>query len=135
VAFVYRRRVRFGDTDPYGVLYFAALLDYFKEAVDEFIRSRGKNPSEIYRNEDREFGFPVVRVEADYLRPVKYDEELLIECEVEKVGKRSVTLRLNALRGDLFVATGTMSFVSISPSWKSVPLPQELLEVFSPTSR
>jgi acyl-CoA thioester hydrolase len=43
-------RVRFGETDPYGVAYFAAILDYFKRGMDEFLRSRGISPDLAYRN-------------------------------------------------------------------------------------
>ncbi|RMG60961.1 MAG: hypothetical protein D6713_01455 [Deltaproteobacteria bacterium] len=133
VIFRYRRRVRFGETDPFGVLYFASMLNYFKEAADEFIRHRGEDPEKIYRNQEKGFGFPVVRVDADYIRPVRYDEELEIEVEVESVRRRAVTLRFNVTREGTFVATGTMSFVSISSSsWKSIPLPEEIRRIFAP---
>ncbi|HEY5765308.1 MAG TPA: hypothetical protein VIS30_04690, partial [Candidatus Deferrimicrobiaceae bacterium] len=52
-------RVRFGETDPYGVAYFAAILDYFKRGLDEFLRSRGLPPDAVYRNVKKHFGFPV----------------------------------------------------------------------------
>src|SRR3989337_1155090 len=48
-------RVRFGETDPYGVAYFAAILDYFKRGLDEFLRSRGLSPDGVYRNVRRSF--------------------------------------------------------------------------------
>jgi len=51
-------RVRFGETDPYGVAYFAAIFDYFKRGMDEFLRSRGLSPDLAYRNRNRNSGFP-----------------------------------------------------------------------------
>src|SRR5512147_1415045 len=53
-------RVRFGETDPYGVAYFAAILDYFKRGLDEFLRVRGLSPDAVYRNREKNFGFPIV---------------------------------------------------------------------------
>ena len=119
----YERRVRFGDTDPYGVLYFAALLDIFKEAVDEFFRTRGVNPNEIYRNAGAGFGFPVVRAIADYENPARYDDLLQVECLIKAVGGKSVTFSLSATTGDEMVAKGELTFVSISDKWESIPLP------------
>src|SRR4030065_183878 len=37
-------RVRFGGTEPGGVAYFAAILDYFKGGGEGFLRSRGLSP-------------------------------------------------------------------------------------------
>jgi acyl-CoA thioester hydrolase len=120
------RRVRFGDTDPFGVLYFAALLDYFKESVDECIRQMGDAPERIYLNRDERFGFPVVRVEADYLRPVRYDEPIIVECSIDSVGERSVTFAVVAYAGDDIASKGRLTFAAISDEWKSIPLPQRI---------
>lgn len=120
------RRVRFGDTDPYGVLYFAALLDYFKESVDECIRQMGDAPEKIYRNREERFGFPVVRVEADYLRPVRYDEQVILECSVDSVGGKSVTFAVTAHAGDEIASRGTLTFAAISDEWLPIPLPQRI---------
>ena len=62
-------RVRFGETDPYGVAYFAAILDFFKRWMDEFLRSRGISPDHAYRNRKRNFGFPSWRPDAAIARP------------------------------------------------------------------
>lgn len=123
------KRVRFGDTDPFGVLYFAALLAYFKESVDEFIRGRGEKPEEIYRNRGEGFGFPVVRVEADYLKPVPYDEVIVIECSLGAVGNRSVTFAIAAYSGGEIVSRGKVTFAAISDDWKSISLPPRIVNL------
>lgn len=43
-------RVRFGETDPYGVAYFTSHLEYAKTALDEYLRSMGLSPAEFYRS-------------------------------------------------------------------------------------
>jgi acyl-CoA thioester hydrolase len=120
------KRVRFGDTDPFGMLYFAALLENFKECVDEFIRSAGESPETIYRNREERFGFPVVRVEADYLRPIQYDELIVIECSVDSVGEKSVTFAVTAYAGDHIASKGKLTFTAISDEWQSIPLPPRI---------
>lgn len=123
------KRVRFGDTDPFGMLYFAALLDYFKESVDEHIRRAGEAPEMIYRNRVERFGFPVVRVEADYQRPVQYDELIVIECSVDSVGEKSVTFAVTAYAGDDIASKGKLTFTAISDEWQSIPLPQRIVNL------
>jgi hypothetical protein len=52
--FHWQVRVRFGDTDPYGVVYFASYFRYMKEALDEFLRVRGLPPERTYRDAEGE---------------------------------------------------------------------------------
>ncbi len=120
------RRVRFGDTDPFGVLYFAALLDYYKDSVDEWFRNMGEAPEKIYRNREERFGFPVVHVEADYMKPVRYDELVVLECAVDSVGDKSVTFAVVARAGNEVASKGRLTFASISDDWKPIPLPERI---------
>jgi len=85
-------RVRFGETDPYGVAYFAAILDYFKRGMDEFFRSRGISPDLAYRNRERNFGLPVVATQCRYRAPVRFDDLLTLRTRVARVEKNGVTV-------------------------------------------
>ncbi|MEM7828680.1 MAG: hypothetical protein QW561_05000, partial [Candidatus Aenigmatarchaeota archaeon] len=67
-------RVRFGETDPFGIIYFASILKYFKDALDEFIRSKGIDPLFFYRNRNGKYAFPIVSACANYLSPINFDE-------------------------------------------------------------
>lgn len=127
-----QRRVRFGDTDPFGVLYFAALLEYFKEAVDEFLRESGEAPGDVYRNREERFGFPVVRIEADYMMPARYDEVITLVCAVESTGAKSVAFSVKAFKGGEEAARGTLTFAAISDEWKSIPLPERIAKIVRP---
>jgi len=37
-------QVLFGDTDPYGVVYFVAYFRYFHQGIEEFLRHIGISP-------------------------------------------------------------------------------------------
>jgi len=37
-------RVRFGDTDPYGIVYFVSYFRYCHRAIEEFLRACGLPP-------------------------------------------------------------------------------------------
>ena len=129
-------RVRFGETDPYGVAYFAAILDYFKRGLDEFLRSRGIPPDLAYRNPKRHYGFPVVGTQCRYRAPVWFDDLLILRTRVVRVEPNGASFGFALFRTvkgkDILAAEGTISCRSIDASWKPVPLPAELKSVLSP---
>jgi acyl-CoA thioester hydrolase len=123
-------RVRFGETDPYGVAYFAAILDYFKRGMDEFLRSRGLPPDLAYRNRKRNFGFPVVGTRCRYRAPVRFDDLLTLRTRVVRVERNGATFGFSLFRTvsgkDILAAEGAVSCRSIDAAWKAIPLPPEL---------
>jgi acyl-CoA thioester hydrolase len=128
-------RVRFGETDPYGVAYFAAILDYFKRGMDEFLRSRGLSPDLAYRNRKRNFGFPVVATRCRYRAPVRFDDLLTLRTRVARVERNGATFGFSLFRNekgkDVLAAEGAVSCRSIDASWKTIPLPPELKAILT----
>ena len=53
-------RVRFGDTDPYGIVYFVSYFRYCHRAIEEFLRACGLPPEETFKNVPEGFGLPIV---------------------------------------------------------------------------
>jgi len=129
-------RVRFGETDPYGVAYFAAILDYFKRGMDEFLRSRGIAPDLAYRNPKRHFGFPVVATQCRYRAPVRFDDLLILRTRVVRVESNGASFGFSLFRTekgkDILAAEGRISCRSIDASWRPIPLPAELRTVLAP---
>ena len=129
-------RVRFGETDPYGVAYFAAVIDYFKRGMDEFLRSRGLSPDLAYRNRKRNFGFPVVATRCRYRAPVRFDDLLTLRTRVVRVERNGATFGFSLFRTesgkDILAAEGAVSCRSIDATWKSTPLPPELKAILGP---
>ncbi|MDA8121028.1 MAG: thioesterase family protein [Deltaproteobacteria bacterium] len=123
-------RVRFGETDPYGVAYFACILDYFKRGLDEFLRSRGLSPDAVYRNRKKNFGFPVVATQCRYRAPVRFDDPLTLRTRVVRLEEKGATFGFSLFRlvhgKDVLAAEGKISCRSIDASWKSIPIPKEL---------
>ena len=123
-------RVRFGETDPYGVAYFAAILDYFKRGLDEFLRSRGLPPDTVYRNAKKNHGFPVVATQCRYRSPVRFDDLLTLRTRIVRLEPKGATFGFTLFRQvegkDVLAAGGKISCRSIDSSWKPVPIPKEL---------
>jgi acyl-CoA thioester hydrolase len=126
--------IRFGDTDPYGVVYFASYFRYCHHGIEEFLRSVGLPPHTLLRNEEEGFGLPIVGAACDFLRPVKYGEQLRLRVYIVRAGNRSLTFGFHFLRADKeeIVARGQASMVAIDKTWQSRALPGRLRDAVEP---
>ncbi len=68
-------RVRYGETDRMGYLYYGHYSEYFEVARTDMIRSLGVSYREM---EDQGIILPVVSLNIEYKQPALYDEEVMI---------------------------------------------------------
>jgi len=87
--FIYQSRVRFGDTDASGRIFYVSLFNHVDAAEAEFMRNRGIGYRSI---QDASVGFPRVRAECDYTGALVYDDLMDIAVTVDRVGGASFTL-------------------------------------------
>lgn len=126
--------IRFGDTDPYGVVYFASYFRYCHHGIEEFLRTVGLPPHEQFRNQEEGYGLPVVGAACDFLRPMKYGDMLRLEVSVARVKEKAVTFGFHfyPANGTDVVARGHATIVAIDRSWRSRALPGALAEALQP---
>jgi YbgC/YbaW family acyl-CoA thioester hydrolase len=87
----YRTRIRLSHTDAAAVVFFPRQLELVHEAFEELMRSVGWSLESLLRG--GQWLLPVVRVEADYLHPLRLGDELRITSGLERLGDSSFTLR------------------------------------------
>lgn len=93
------KKVRFGDIDQAGIVYYPRFLHYFHVAVEEFFGDViGRDYAELLRN-DRQ-GFPMVHLEIDFHRPLRYGDVVEVEIGIENVGSTSLIWRNKVYRMD-----------------------------------
>ena len=122
-------RVRYAVTDHFGVVYYARYLDWFEAGRTEILRVRGITYSEL---EKEGYFAPVVKVEADYKKPARYDDLVTVETSVEKIGNSSIKFRYNIFNsdGELLVDAYTIN-VFITKDMKSVNIPEKVRKALS----
>lgn len=82
-------RVYYEDTDLAGIVYYANYLKFIERARTEWVRMLGIDQSRLRAEEG--IVFAVRRVEADYLRPARFDDELVVETrQIAATGARIV---------------------------------------------
>lgn len=91
-------RVYYEDTDAAGIVYHANYLKFMERARTEWLRSLGFEQDELAR--EHGIGFVVRSAELDFVRPARFNDELLSTVRVERCGRASVDLTQNVLHAD-----------------------------------
>ena len=120
--------VRFGDTDPYGVVYFVSYFRYCHWGIEEFLRHLGLAPDEIFRNRKEKFGLPVVGAKCDFYLPVWYGQELELETSIKEMRSKVLIFNFQFYRPpeEAIIAKGEATLVAIGSDWRSRELPEIL---------
>lgn len=124
--------VRFGEIDYARVVYYPWFFHYFHQAFERwFEEALGKSYPDLVTVED--IGFPSVKIECDFVAPLRYGDRVRIEITLVDVGKKSLTLRYRAVRlpDGVECARATITTVAIhNDSFKSITIPDEWRERF-----
>jgi 4-hydroxybenzoyl-CoA thioesterase len=89
--------VRFGDCDPAGIVFYPRYLEIFNNLVEDWCRDELQFSFPNIINE-RGWGLPTVRLEADFVAPSSFGDLLIAELAVRALGRSSMTLDI-ILRG------------------------------------
>lgn len=105
-------RVYYEDTDLAGIVYYANYLKFIERARTEWVREIGVDQGAL--KADTGIVFAVRRVEADYLAPARFDDEIEVRTRVEKATGARIVLRQAVLRGNETLFTALVTLVAIS---------------------
>ncbi len=126
-------RVRFGDTDPYGIVYFVSYFRYIHRAIEEFLRFCGLRPEETFKNTEEGFGLPIAEAWGRFRRPSRYGDMLRVETRVQEIRAKAILFRFEFFpeTGDELLAEGTANLVAIDRTWRSRDLPERVRAALS----
>lgn len=125
-------RVRYGETDQMGYLYYGNYAEYYEVGRVETIRSLGIS----YKALEEEHGIwlPVVNLEMRFIRPAYYDDLITVRTEIHALPDAYITFhvelfneqkkRINAGRVKLCFFDAALK--------KVVPAPEYVLEKLAP---
>lgn len=81
-------RVRYGETDRMGYVYYGNYAQYFEVARVEALRELGLNYKDL---EDSGILLPVYTFSIKYLKPAYYDDLLTIKTTIKKIPQARIT--------------------------------------------
>lgn len=120
----YPIRVYYEDTDMGGIVYHANYLKYIERARSDWVKSLG-----IDQNNMREVDgliFAVRRVEAEYLAPAQYDDELEVETRTQSVTGARLVMDQMVRRGADLLFSAQITIVCINQAGQPARLPANI---------
>jgi 4-hydroxybenzoyl-CoA thioesterase len=103
MAFRSQLKIRFGDIDRAGIVFYPRFLHYFHIALEEFFAHGLGIEYPTVVNEYR-IGLPTVHLETDFSKPLRYGDNIEIEVCVMQIGSSSITFGYRVFRENEDVA-------------------------------
>jgi acyl-CoA thioester hydrolase len=117
-------RVYYEDTDMGGIVYYANYLKYIERARSAWVREMGIDQNEM-RDKDGVV-FAVRRVEADYLGPAKFDDELEVRTTTQAVTGARLVMDQQVVRGEEVLFSAQVTIVCIGVGGSPARLPANI---------
>lgn len=126
-------RVRYGETDQMGYLYYGYYALYYEQGRAEAIRQLGFTYRQL---EEQGVMMPVVEMNAKYFRPALYDDLVTVKTSLKVLDRESPQIQFHS---DLYnengklLNAGVVTLVFFDPvTRRKIPMPDILFEKLAP---
>ncbi|NNC96182.1 MAG: acyl-CoA thioesterase [Chitinophagales bacterium] len=124
-------RVRYGETDKMGQVYYGYYSLYYEQSRTEAIRKLGSTYKEL---EDSGILMPVTRMEVKFIKPASYDDMLTVKTTVPELPHKNIEFHHEIVNGEgdlINKAVIQLLFLSADKK-KVVIIPDDLLNKLKP---
>ena len=138
MKFTIEERVRWGDVDAAGIIFYGSYIRFFEIAETELFRAVGLPYGVVF--DELNIWLPRVHLECDFHRAAQLDDLLEVSVWVGKIGTTSLRLNLEVRRKDRdgkieekLIATAHFVLVSTRrDNLQPIPVPVELRRALEP---
>jgi acyl-CoA thioester hydrolase len=106
----YRRRVQFAEVDAARIVHFSRFFRFMEEAEHALWREAGLS----IMPRDFTFGWARVGASFEYHAPLRFEDEFDVLIQVARIGRSSMRYQCLVTRGEVGIATGTMTIVCVT---------------------
>ncbi len=136
--FTIEERVRWGDVDAAGIIFYGSYIRFFEIAETELFRAAGLPYGVVF--DELNIWLPRVHLECDFHRAAQLDDLLEVSVWVGKIGTTSLRLNFEVRRKDRdnkieekLIATAHFVLVATRrDNLQPVPVPEELRRALEP---
>lgn len=124
-------RVRYGETDQMGYMYYGNYAEFFEVGRVEMLRSLGLTYKWM---EETGIMMPVLELKCRYLKPARYDEEISIKVTMEKMPGVKIHFKYELFNENedlIHVGETLLAFINMKTNRPSLP-PSEFLDKLKP---
>jgi len=122
-----KERVRWGDVDAAGIIFYGAYIRFFEIAETELFRAAGLPYGVMF--EELDIWLPRVHLECDFHHAARLDDLLEVSIYVGRFGNRSMRLDFEVRRNgaELLIAEAHFVLASVRrDTFETVPIPETL---------
>jgi acyl-CoA thioester hydrolase len=105
-------------------VYYANYLRFIERARTEMVRAAGIDQGQLKRNSG--IVFAVRRVEADYLLPAVFDDELVVRTVATVITAARIVLGQRVFRGETLLFDAVVTLVALRETGQPTRLPAEI---------
>ena len=120
-------RVRWGDCDVTGIIYYGAYVRIFQVAEEELFRACGLPFHEL--RQKMGVWIPRKAAHMEFHSPAQLDEEVAVRAHFSRIGTTAITMQFEVYRASdrAHRASGTLTVVSVEkPSMKPKAIPDDV---------
>jgi 1,4-dihydroxy-2-naphthoyl-CoA hydrolase len=128
--FKVKRKIRFSDCDPAGILFFAKTMEFCHSAYEDLINSFNLD-FDYWNNES--FAVPIKQVDANFLLAIKYNEEILIELKILEIRNSSFSIGylIKNSKGEICLEAKTIHVFVNKLNWNKIEINSSVKENLS----
>jgi len=119
-------KVRFGETDAAGVVYFANYFKWMEYATNELLNGMGLYIRDFMK---RNVGFPVLEAHCTFKASATMEDRVTIRTAVEEMRTKTVRFSQRIYRGDTLLAEGYQVRIWVEfaeDGMKAASIPEEI---------
>ena len=136
--FTIEERVRWGDVDAAGIIFYGSYIRFFEIGETELFRTVGLPYGKVF--DDLNIWLPRVHLECDFHRAAQMDDLLQVSVHVGKIGRTSLRLNFEVRKkneaGEIeekLMATAHFVLVATDrEDLKPLPVPEQLRHALEP---
>jgi acyl-CoA thioester hydrolase len=134
--FTVEERVRWGDVDAAGIIFYGSYIRFFEYAETELFRAAGLPYGVMF--DELDIWLPRVHLENDFYHASKLDDLLEVSVFVGRVGHSSLRLDFQVRRKGESELIASAHFVLVTvkrSTFESVPVPDVLRRRLAPYTK
>ena len=125
MAFIYRRRVQFAETDLAGLVHFTHFFRYMEEAEHALWRAAGMSIARA----GEPSGWPRLGAAFEFRAPLRFEDEFEVAVRIANVTSRTIQYEFTLTKGGTLIGSGTITTAHVDksgPVLKALELPEHI---------
>ncbi len=105
IQFEWKHTVEWGECDPARIVFYPNIYRWFDKSSLDMMRCHGFGQAEMIEQYGI-IGFPLIETHAQYKRPMRWNDEVVVSSCVDSYSGRSFTVTHRVFKSDVLCVVG-----------------------------